>query len=97
MKILTQPRLLIIDEVGYLGLDQAGAVKVYKVERIVIPHIEKLTEVQNTIEQLLALLQASEHDRFAAHLYPSRREYRSACQRAGKSDKQIERCVISRG
>jgi hypothetical protein len=57
--------------------------------------IEKLTEVQQTVEQLLAQLQASEHDGFAAHLYRSRREYRCACQRAGKSGKQIERCVIS--
>jgi len=57
--------------------------------------IEKLTEVQQTVGQLLAQLQASEHDKFAAHLYRSRREYRSVCQRAGKSAKQIERCVIS--
>jgi len=57
--------------------------------------IEKLTEVQETVGQLLAQLQASEHDGFAAHLYRSRREYRSACQRAGKGGKQIERCVIS--
>jgi hypothetical protein len=40
-------------------------------------------------------LQASEHDKFAAHLYRSRREYRSVCQPAAKSGKQIERCVIS--
>jgi hypothetical protein len=57
--------------------------------------IEKLTEVQQIVEQLLAQLQASEHDKFASHLYRSRREYRSACQRAGKGGKQIERCVIS--
>jgi hypothetical protein len=57
--------------------------------------IEKLTEIQQTVGQLLSQLQASEHDRFAAHLYRSRKEYRSACQRAGKSGKQIERCVIS--
>ena len=57
--------------------------------------IEKLTEIQQNVEQLLAQLQASEHDKFAAHLYRSRREYRSACQRAGKSGKQIERGVIS--
>jgi hypothetical protein len=57
--------------------------------------IEKLTELQRTVEELLAELQASEHDKFAAHLYRSRREYRSVCQRAGKSGKQIERCVIS--
>ena len=31
--------------------------------------IEKLTEVQQIVEQLLAQLQASEHDRFADHLY----------------------------
>ena len=57
--------------------------------------IEKLTQVQETVGQLLAQLQASEHDKFAAHLYRSRKEYRSACERAGKSGKQIERCVIS--
>jgi hypothetical protein len=44
---------------------------------------------------LLSELQASEHDKFAAHLYRSRKEYRSACDRAGKSGKPIERCVIS--
>ncbi len=57
--------------------------------------IEKLTQVQETVGQLVAQLQASEHDKFAAHLYRSRREYRSVCQRAGKGGKQIERCVIS--
>jgi hypothetical protein len=57
--------------------------------------IAKLTEVRQTVEQLLAQLQASEHDKFAAHLYRARRGYRSACQRAGKGGKQIERCVIS--
>jgi hypothetical protein len=29
------------------------------------------------------------HDAFAAHLYRSRREYRSACQRAGKADRAM--------
>jgi hypothetical protein len=57
--------------------------------------IEKLTEVQQTVEQLLAGLQASELDRFVSHLYRSRREYRSVCERAGKGGKQIERCLIS--
>jgi hypothetical protein len=57
--------------------------------------IAKLTEVQQIVEQLLAQLQTSEHDKFVAHLYRSRREYRSACQRAGNSGKQIERCVIA--
>jgi hypothetical protein len=57
--------------------------------------LPKLTEIQQTVEQLLSQLQASEYDRFAAHLYRSRREYRSACDRAGKSGKKIECCVIS--
>ena len=57
--------------------------------------IEKLTEIQQTVEQLLSQLQASEHDKFAAHLYQSRREYRLACDHSGKSGKQIERCLIS--
>jgi hypothetical protein len=37
----------------------------------------------------------AERDRFAAHLYQSRREYRSASETAGKSGKRIERCVVS--
>jgi hypothetical protein len=42
--------------------------------------IARLTEVQQIVK----------HDAFAAHLYRSRREFRSACERAGKSGKQIE-------
>jgi hypothetical protein len=57
--------------------------------------IAKLTEIQQNVEQLLAQLQASEHDKFAAHLYRSRREYRSACDHSGKSGKPIERRLIS--
>ena len=57
--------------------------------------IAKLTEMEQMVEQLLAQVQASEHDAFAAHIYRSRREFRSACERAGKSGKQIERCVIA--
>jgi hypothetical protein len=57
--------------------------------------IAKLTEIQQNVGQLLAQLQASEHDKFSAHLYRSRREFRSACDHAGKSGKQIELCVIS--
>jgi hypothetical protein len=43
---------------------------------------------------MLTLLQSApvERDRFVSHLYQSRREYRRACEAAGK---QIERCVIS--
>jgi hypothetical protein len=59
--------------------------------------IEKLTEVQQIVEQLLAQLQASEHDKFAAHIYRSRREYRSACETGGKSGKQIEQIAESMG
>jgi hypothetical protein len=57
--------------------------------------ITKLTEIQENAGQLLSQLQANEHDKFAAHLYRSRREYRSDCLRAGKGGKQIERCLIS--
>ena len=57
--------------------------------------ITRLTEVQQIVEQLLAQVQANEHDAFGAHLYRSRREFRSACERSGKSGKQIERCVIA--
>jgi hypothetical protein len=48
-------------------------------------------------ERLHALLQSilAERDRFAAHLYQSRREYRRASETTGKSGKRIERCVIS--
>ena len=58
--------------------------------------IAKLTEVQVTVGQLLAQLQASEHDKFAAHLYRSRREYRSVCDRSGKGGKQNE-CIAEIG
>jgi hypothetical protein len=57
--------------------------------------IEKLTEVQKTVEQLLAQLQASEADNFAAHLYQARRQYRYVLDRPGKGDKPVERCVLS--
>jgi hypothetical protein len=46
------------------------------------------------VEHLLSQLQPASMPLFAAHLYRSRREFRSACQRTGKSGKQIERCVI---
>jgi hypothetical protein len=57
--------------------------------------IEKLTEVQRTVERLLGQLQASEHDKLASHVYQSRKEYRHVCDRAGKGGKAIERCIIS--
>ena len=57
--------------------------------------IEKLTEVQRTVQQLLDQLQASEHDKFTAHLYQSRREFRHTWERPGKGNKAVERSVLS--
>ena len=58
--------------------------------------IEQIAEARTALEKLLTLLQSTPvaPDRFASHLYQSRREYRRACETAGKSGKQIERCVI---
>ena len=47
------------------------------------------------LARLLALLEAGEADRFAAHLYRSRRQYRRTSERPNKSDKAIEREVLS--
>ena len=41
--------------------------------------IAKLTEIQQSVGQLLAQLQSSEHDAFAAHLYRSRRSVTFSC------------------
>ena len=57
--------------------------------------IEQLKQTQETLNKLLALLQSSEADKFVAHLYQARKQYRRVCERAGKSGRQIERCVIS--
>ena len=56
-----------------------------------------LEQQEKPIEKLLTLLQSApvERDRFVSHLYQARREYRGTCETAGKSGKQIERCVIS--
>jgi hypothetical protein len=63
------------------------------------PHLllEQLEETMASTERLHVLLQSilAERDRFAAHLYQSRREYRRASEMAGKSGKRIERCIIS--
>jgi len=56
--------------------------------------IEQLKETQKALEKLLVLLESAERDRFVSHIYQSRRQYRHACERAGKGGKQIERCVI---
>jgi len=59
--------------------------------------IEQIQEARKVLEKLLALLQSTpaERDRFVSHLYQSRREYRRTCETAGKSGKEIERCVIA--
>ena len=41
--------------------------------------------MQQIVAQLLAQLQASEQDKFAAHLYQSRRQHRRACERPDKA------------
>lgn len=56
--------------------------------------IEQLKQTRETLNKLLVLLESTQGDRFAAHIYQSRKEYRRACEIAGKSGKQIERCVI---
>ena len=50
--------------------------------------------MQRTVEQLLSQLQASEHDKFAAH-FIGREGNIGQLARARKSGKPIERCVIS--
>ena len=59
--------------------------------------IDQIQQARETLEKLLTLLQLApvERDRFVSHLYQARREYRRTCETAGKSGKQIERCVIS--
>ena len=57
--------------------------------------IEKLTEVQRTVEQLLAQLQSSEADTFVAHLYQARKQYRLVCERPNKGNKAIDREIIA--
>ena len=59
--------------------------------------IERIEEARQILEKLLTLLQSApvERDRFVSYLYQARREYRRTCETAGKSGKQIERCVIS--
>jgi hypothetical protein len=57
--------------------------------------IDQMQQAVETLEKLLTPLQSTlvERDRFVSHLYQARREYRRACETAGKSGKQIERCV----
>ena len=59
--------------------------------------IERIEEARAVFERVLNLLKSAppEPDRFVSHLYQSRKEYRRTCETAGKSGKQIERCVIA--
>ena len=59
--------------------------------------IDQIQQTRETLEKLLTLLQSApvERDRFVSHLYQARRKYRRTCETAGKSGKQIERCVIA--
>ena len=57
--------------------------------------IAKLTEIQENVAQLLAQLQASEHDKFAAHLYRLDANTGQPLSALAKVGKQIERCIIS--
>jgi hypothetical protein len=59
--------------------------------------IDQIQQTRAVLEKLLTLLESvpAERDRFVSHLYQSRREFRRTCETAGKSGKQIERCVIA--
>jgi hypothetical protein len=53
--------------------------------------VDQIEQARETLLQSAPV----ERDRFVSHLYQSRREYRLVCETAGKSGKQIERCVIA--
>jgi hypothetical protein len=57
--------------------------------------VEQLKATQDTIGKLLTLLESSEPDKFVAHLYQARKQYRLVCERPNKGNKAIEREVIS--
>ena len=57
--------------------------------------IDQLKQTQEMLAKLLALLQAGETDKFAAHLYQSRRQYRRVSERPNKGNKAIEREILS--
>jgi hypothetical protein len=66
------------------------------VEAILHPRLlRSSTNLSQAIAGLLVFLVSAERDRFVSDRYQSLRDYRSPCERAGKSGKQIERCVIS--
>jgi hypothetical protein len=47
--------------------------------------IEELKQTQEMLARLLALLEAGEGDKFAAHLYQSRRQYRRTSEQPNKA------------
>jgi hypothetical protein len=57
--------------------------------------IEQLKQTRTSSQNCFALLEAGEADKFAAHLYQSRRQYRRTCERPNKGNKAIEREIIS--
>ena len=57
--------------------------------------IEQLKQTHELLAKLLALLEAGESDKFAAHLYQARRQHRRVSERPNKGNKAIEREVIS--
>ena len=57
--------------------------------------IEQLKQTQEMLAKVLALLESSEADKFVAHLYQARKQYRLVCERPNKGNKAIEREVIS--
>ena len=57
--------------------------------------IEQIRTTQETLNKLLAHLQSSEADKFVAHLYQARKQYRLVCERPNKGNKAIERNIIA--
>jgi hypothetical protein len=57
--------------------------------------IEQIKATQETLSKLLALLESSEADKFVAHLYQARKQYRLICERPNKGNKAIEREIIA--
>jgi hypothetical protein len=57
--------------------------------------IEQLRATQETLSKLLALLESTQADKFVAHLYQARKQYRIVCERPNKGNKAIERETIA--
>jgi hypothetical protein len=57
--------------------------------------IDQIKVTQETLNKLQALLQSSEADKFVAHLYQTRKQYRLVCERPNKGNKAIERNIIA--